>query len=565
MNYFGTDGQAVSAAKQTLRTALWQAALWLTLSCASVTFAQTTAFTYQGKLTDAGNPANGTYDLQFRLFDAAAGGSLIGTALVLDDVTVSNGIFTVTLDFGAAAFPGANRFLEISVRPGVSVGAFTTLAPLQPISATPYALRSQAATSADGLSAACVNCVTSSQIQTVDGSQITGEIPVVSVPTGSGNYIQNAGAGGQGGKRAVAQQGGFDITGDGIIGGNLIVNGATGIGVANPTNPLSVFSAASGIPAIYGESADSRGVWGKSVSSRGVYGESSSSEGVFGISNTWRGVAGFSTSGPGVYGESAAINLLTSAAIYGKATGTGGTGVYGLSLGSGGVGLYGESGTGRGVWGKSTSRRGVYGESVSNVGVWGISSSFTGVFGGSTTGYGVDGTTASAASFGGHFTNTGGGKALRVDGTGSLSVVEITGGSDLAEKFEVEDTTKPGMVVAIDSQNPGRLVISRGAYNRRVAGIISGANNLSAGMILPDLAGEQATHALPVALSGRVWVYCDATRQPIQPGDLLTTSATPGHAMKVANHAKAQGAIIGKAMTGLKTGRGLVLVLVSLQ
>ena len=68
---------------------------------------------------------------------------------------------------------------------------------------------------------------------------------------------------------------------------------------------------------------------------------------------------------------------------------------------------------------------------------------------------------------------------------------------------------------------------------------------------------------MPVALSGRVWVYCDATRNPIQPGDLLTTSATPGHAMKVTNHTKAQGAIIGKAMTRLKSGRGLVLVLVT--
>jgi hypothetical protein len=77
--------------------------------------------------------------------------------------------------------------------------------------------------------------------------------------------------------------------------------------------------------------------------------------------------------------------------------------------------------------------------------------------------------------------------------------------------------------------------------------------------------GSIADGKQPVALTGRVWAYCDARRNPIKPGDLLTTSATPGHAMRVINYRKAQGAIIGKAMTALKGGRGLVLVLVSLQ
>src|SRR5689334_3311846 len=106
---------------------------------AQTTLAQTTAFTYQGKLTDAGNPATGTYDLQFRLFDALIGGNQIGTTLIREDVSVTGGIFTATLDFGAVAFPGAPRFLEISVRPGASTGAFTPLSPLQPVSSTPYA------------------------------------------------------------------------------------------------------------------------------------------------------------------------------------------------------------------------------------------------------------------------------------------------------------------------------------------------------------------------------------------------------------------------------------------
>jgi hypothetical protein len=68
-----------------------------------------------------------------------------------------------------------------------------------------------------------------------------------------------------------------------------------------------------------------------------------------------------------------------------------------------------------------------------------------------------------------------------------------------------------------------------------------------------------------VALTGRVYVLADASNGPIEPGDLLTTSSAPGHAMKVTDHARAQGAILGKAMTGLSEGNGMVLVLVALQ
>ena len=77
--------------------------------------------------------------------------------------------------------------------------------------------------------------------------------------------------------------------------------------------------------------------------------------------------------------------------------------------------------------------------------------------------------------------------------------------------------------------------------------------------------GSPADGAYPVALTGRVYVWADASAGPIQPGDLLTTSDTPGHVIKVSEYAQAQGAIIGKAMTALEKGRGLILVLVTLQ
>src|SRR5262249_4673743 len=123
---------------------------------------------------------------------------------------------------------------------------------------------------------------------------------------------------------------------------------------------------------------------------------------------------------------------------------------------------------------------------------------------------------------------------------------------------------KKGLLVSIDATNPGRLVTTRRAYDRSVAGVISGAGGISPGLGM----GQQGTIAdgkQPVALAGRVWAYCDATAGAIRPGDLLTTSNTPGHAMKVRDYRRAQGAIIGKAMTPLPRGRGLVLVLVSLQ
>ena len=77
--------------------------------------------------------------------------------------------------------------------------------------------------------------------------------------------------------------------------------------------------------------------------------------------------------------------------------------------------------------------------------------------------------------------------------------------------------------------------------------------------------GSAADGEYPVALTGRVYCWADASSNPVKPGDLLTTSDTPGHAMKVTDYAKAQGAIIGKAMAELQHGQGLVLVLVTLQ
>src|SRR5438552_11821802 len=185
--------------------------------------AQGTAFTYQGKLTDGVNQANGPYDFQFTLFDALSGGTKQGSTVTVTNVTVAAGIFTAQLDFGACptCFNGAARFLEIPVKL-TSGSTYTTLSPRQPVTSTPYAIRSLNATAADGLSVACINCVTSSQIQSVNGSAVTGTIPLASVPDLGASYIKNS--------MALQANSDFHISGNGtaaVMLSSNIVNATT--------------------------------------------------------------------------------------------------------------------------------------------------------------------------------------------------------------------------------------------------------------------------------------------------------------------------------------------------
>ncbi len=176
-------------------------------------------------------------------------------------------------------------------------------------------------------------------------------------------------------------------------------------------------------------------------------------------------------------------------------------------------------------------------------------------------GYGTPGsphmTMINARAGGDIFITPAAGRAVKVP------VLEITG-ADLAEKFPASEKLEPGMVVVIDRGNPGKLRMARAAYDRCVAGVVSGANNFSVGAVLGNLPGQADAPA--IALSGRVYVSCDTTGGAIEPGDLLTTSDTPGHAMKASDSSLSHGAVIGKAMEPLASGkRGLVLVLVNLQ
>ena len=143
------------------------------------------------------------------------------------------------------------------------------------------------------------------------------------------------------------------------------------------------------------------------------------------------------------------------------------------------------------------------------------------------------------------------------------TIIEFGEGLDYAEGFDVteKDEVAPGTVLIIDPENPGKLAVSYKPYDTRVAGIIAGANNLGSGV---RLGVGQFDHN--VALAGRVYCNVDATECGIEPGDLLTTSATPGYAMKATDRALSHGAILGKAMQRLEKGaKGKILVLVTLQ
>jgi len=159
----------------------------------------------------------------------------------------------------------------------------------------------------------------------------------------------------------------------------------------------------------------------------------------------------------------------------------------------------------------------------------------------------------------------GGQEKFAVTSTGRVvtTALQITGGGDLVEGFDADENCAPGSVVVIDAERPGRLKLSHSAYDRKVAGVVSGAGGVNHGIKLGQdgvLDGETL-----VAMTGRVWVQCSAENGAIAPGDRLTTAALAGHAMKATDASLSDGAVIGKAMTALESGAGLVLVLVNLQ
>ena len=199
--------------------ALCLVVLWLT----AIVAAQSTEFTYQGRLLSGDVPANGNHDFEFTLWDAETSGNQIGSTVTLTAVNVNNGVFSVRIDFGNQ-FPGANRFLEIKVRQSGSGATFTTLTPRQAVSSSPYAIKSinaeNASSANTAVNASQLGGIAAHQFVITTDSRLTNaRVPLPNSP----NYIQNTTL-----QQALSN---FNISGDGVVGGSLTASAFTGNGL----------------------------------------------------------------------------------------------------------------------------------------------------------------------------------------------------------------------------------------------------------------------------------------------------------------------------------------------
>ncbi len=448
-----------------------------------------TSFTYQGQLLDGGAPADGTYDFQFKLFDAQTGGTQVGSTVTLNDVPVSNGLFTVDLDFGEV-FDGRALWLEVWVRPGSSTGSYAKLSPRQALNPAPYALSLRPrATISDTLS------FTSS-----------GSGAVVTVWESNRS---SARLGYQRYQKGIPLSTTFYA---GVYGStDMAANGLTSLayGVYGLSSATTGFGTG-----VFGES--------ESTAGRGVYGLSSATTGtgigVFGVSRSpdGKGVYGYNTAGGFAgyfYGEEDAIGDVDGhvVVIENGATPGGGAGPDGLAIVL---------------------------RNVSNPGPANNLITF----------FQQDGPDADSLpdSIG------------RIEGNGSGGVVYATTGGDFAEMLPAVPGLEPGDVLVVGPD--GRLTRSTTAYQTTVVGVYSTAPGF-----LGDRTGEgNNANEVPLAVVGVVPVKASAENGPIQPGDLLVTANTPGHAMKAGPNPPV-GTVIGKALEGLASGTGTILMLVMLQ
>ena len=502
--------------------------------------AQGTAFTYQGRLNDNGAPANGKYDLTFSVYDAGSAGNLVSGPVTNTAVTVSDGLFTTSFDFGAGVFAGSLLWLEIGAQTNGGAGNFVLLSPRQELTPTPYAIF--AASAATSITAASVAA----------GSVVPNQLSTPAAPTDN---------------QVLSFSGGSLLWKDpGASGSVWSLNGAdtyynagnVGIGTSTPTPGVKL--------EVNGSALLTPGGLGGNIQ--------------FGTPSAETGMTIIGTNRADVRFDGVTLKLLAGA---GRTPPSVAGGIAISTNGSVGVGIIPNSGAGirLDVNGQAILRTGGNGGGFVS---FGSPNGETGMtisgnnradlrFDGAVLKLVAGGAGGPPSSANGIAITTAGNVGvgteaplakLDVRGTTRTSVLTITGGSDLAEPFATGMGGLPkGSVVIIDEEHPGRLKLSSRAYDTRVAGIVSGANGINPGISLQQegaLEGGQN-----VALSGRVYVLADATFGAIRPGNLLTTSSTPGHAMKAGHSSKAQGAVLGKAMSGLADGKGMVLVLVTLQ
>lgn len=559
--------------------------------------------TYQGRLLFNDGPADGFYDMEFTLYGAAAGGAAVAPPVQFagaNTLLVKNGLFTATLDFGAGVFNGQARWLEISVRPS-GAGTYQTLSPRQPITAAPYALYALDAAggstspwqvdgadiyyAAGNVGIGIADSQSKLHLRTkalaldpaaLENDEIIVEaqdavIGLYSEPQGNwasalalkevtnGQIVDTWGI-----ARRTSTVGSdlrftYGNSNNYASNASLLVlrtDGAVGIGTESPDATLSI-----------------NGTSGNTLELLRSSGGFAQTRARFGISSNG--------AGQGLRVQMSADGGATGsdALFIGADTRTGiGTTTPAERLHVAGAGrfdgdLHVTNGT-REVLIENNALR-MYdstGNRVFNMysnAIGGGSEAFWANGDGDET-IEVDPDESGAGVI--RLSNAAGTATIELDASDSggagrivADVVQING-ADLSEQFDVnaDQPVVPGMVVCIDPAAPGALTIATEAYDKKVAGIVSGAGGVRTGLLM----GQKDTlahgdHA--VALTGRVWCCADARYGAIQPGDQLTTSPTAGHAMKASDLGRAHGAIIGKAMTGLADGHGMVLVLVQPQ
>lgn len=508
-----------------------------------------TGFTYQGRLSDATGPVDDTCDLIFRLYDAPgsgtppSGGTLLGT-VNRNNQTITDGYFTVILDFGGPVFAGDARWLQTTVDCG---GGPVTLAPRQELTAAPYALYADSASSApwSGLSGIPSDLA--------DGDDDTTYTAGTGLSlTGSTFSVDFAGSG-SANTAARSDHDHWGQTWEGETDFLVVRNTATGNEAYLP-GPLS---------GIYGHSDTWGGVHGQSTSNIGVYGQSVDASGVQGDSIDGHGVTAESDNTHSLYVPSA-----------------GGSGVYVESAASHGVDVAAANGNGAQVYSAGLS------------GVRVVSAGESGVLVDSA---GWDGVRVASANWSGVYVASSGGDAIRVQTAGNdgLRLFEgmgrdyIRAGSDADLDFRVTNdgtayadggwqgaadfaelmTTEgspevyePGDVLVISVEGDRSAALSSKPYSTLVLGIYSTDPGF-VGSLNPM--EEDRGDEIPVAIVGIVPCKVSAENGSVHRGDLLVTSSTPGHAMR-AEDAPA-GTILGKALEPLEEGTGLIQVLVTLQ